>query len=196
MKLTDRDLEILCFLMDDHGHPLWEISGGLGYEEGYISKRLKILRDMGAVYHIESVSSRFGTRSPNMKEYRLFINKELNILLFIKRQVARRVNYHKSKIGTEGQRISTFQKNAEKNEMIELIDSNGMPRLVPYFDPDETISSKHQILFNEFETFSRWLTAAIARYKRTGKLDPCPLSPAEMMALIYDYDRKNEHSPK
>ena len=167
MHLTDRQIEILAHLMDDQGHPLWEISQTLGYDEGYLSKKIKEMKDWRLIYHAEAKSSRYRTRSPNMPEKRLFINKEYNILLEIREQVVNRIEHHKPL--------------AERDRHFGLQNSYG-----------ENIPTQHQILRNTFEMFSRWLDETIqearaARRDRVKRLDPCPLTLAEMQALLWDY---------
>jgi len=98
MPLTDTQLAILFRLVDDKGHPLWEIAEDIEIDEGYCSKQIKKLKELDMVYYGEDrESTRFRSQSPNRKEHPLYINKTGIILRKIRSGVKRKIEHHTSK---------------------------------------------------------------------------------------------------
>ncbi len=89
---TKTQLRILACLIDDRGHPLWEIAEELEVDEGYVSRAIKELIDLEIVYPGERrPSTHKGTRSRKRPEKRpecpLYINKKLEIIYHLHKNV-------------------------------------------------------------------------------------------------------------
>lgn len=169
MQLTDTQLSILCYLIDDEGHPLWEIARDLEIDEGYCSKQITKLKEMDMIYvFAEKKSTKWNSRSPNRTEYHLCINKKFFVLQRIQNGLPRKIAHHAAKVNRE----KSLDDNSKINE---------------YGEP---ISSRSQILLNVLEPFQRWLDVTIQQCRKAGRdvrLDPKPLSYAEKQALFGGY---------
>jgi hypothetical protein len=102
MPLTDTMLMILFYLVDDRGHPLWEIAETLEIDEGYCSKQIKKLKENDMVYTLEDrKSTRYRTTSPNRLETPIYINKKWLILRRIRSGLERKLQHHTTKANKE-----------------------------------------------------------------------------------------------
>jgi hypothetical protein len=95
---TKTQLRILACLIDDRGHPLWEIAEELKVDEGYLSHAIKELSDFGVVYRgKDRPSTRKKTRSRKPPEKRpehpLYINKELEIIFNLHGRVEMKLDH-------------------------------------------------------------------------------------------------------
>jgi predicted transcriptional regulator len=102
MPLTDTKLRILYYLINDRGHPLWEIAENLEIDESYCSKKIKELKEMDMIYKLDvRKSTRFGPNHSNQMETPIYINKNYIILRKIQSGLERKQRHHIAKANKE-----------------------------------------------------------------------------------------------
>jgi hypothetical protein len=110
---TKTQLRILACLIDDHGHPLWEIAEELEADQGQISRAIDGLIKFNVIYRgtkrpstheIRYEKVRGGKRPEKRPETPLYINKELEIITRLDHHVKFRLNH----LGTKGTKAPTI----------------------------------------------------------------------------------------
>jgi len=91
---TKTQLRILACLIDDRGHPQWEIAEELRIDKGYISSAVNGLKDHEIVYRgADRLTTNRKTRSPNRHEHPLYINKDPDIIFKLNNHVEMKLEH-------------------------------------------------------------------------------------------------------
>ena len=120
---TKTELRILAYLIDDRGHPHWDIAEELRLDEGYTTNTIKKLLVRGLIYRGEKrPSTNRKARSRKSPEKRLeipyYINKELNILSDLRNRVDLRLEHLGAKASPPLMMLSNWLEHTQENCMM------------------------------------------------------------------------------